>query len=106
MDSPAALRTWSKDELIALVATEVATTATARSKYTAARARCETAEAEVDKLHLLIKQLQRTFYGRRTERLDRDQLQIALEDVFLAPAWGVAASLAVDLEARLSGRFL
>ena len=60
MDSPAALRTKSKDELIALVVTGA---------------------AEVDKLHLLIKQLQRTLYGRRAERLDPDQLQLALEEV-------------------------
>ena len=60
MDSLAALRTKNKDELVALVVAGV---------------------AEVDKLHLLIKQLQRALYGRRAERLDPDQLQFALEDV-------------------------
>ena len=81
MDSHAALQDKSKDELIALLLAREAATAEIQSKYATAQVRCETAEAEVDKLHLLIKQLQRALYGRRSERLDADQLQLGLEDV-------------------------
>src|SRR5439155_8726468 len=47
---------------------------TAQSKY-------EVAQAEIEKLRLLIRQLQRGRFGRRSERLDPDQLQLALEDL-------------------------
>ncbi len=57
MDQPATLKTKSKDELIARVVAGA---------------------AEIDKLHLLIKQLQRALYGRRAERLDPDQPQLSL----------------------------
>ena len=57
MDQPAALRTKTKDELVALLVAGAAATAEIRSNYETAQVRCRTAEAEVDKLHLLIKQL-------------------------------------------------
>src|SRR3954467_14127365 len=41
----------------------------------------EAAQAEVEKLRLLIQQLQRSQFGRRSERLDPDQLQLGLEDL-------------------------
>src|SRR3954469_8844624 len=41
----------------------------------------EAAQAEVEKLRLLIRQLQRGQFGRRSERLDPDQLQLGLEDL-------------------------
>jgi transposase len=34
-----------------------------------------------DQLRHLLKQLQRAQFGRRSERLDRDQMQLALEDI-------------------------
>ena len=37
-------------------------------------------DAEIDKLHLLIKRLLRQQFGRRSEQLSADQLQLALED--------------------------
>src|SRR5689334_20108710 len=38
-------------------------------------------QAEVEKLRLLIRQLQRGRFGRRSEKLDPDQLQLGLEDL-------------------------
>ena len=38
-------------------------------------------DAEIDKLHLLIKRLLRQQFGRRSEQLSTDQLQLALEDL-------------------------
>jgi transposase len=36
---------------------------------------------EIERLQLIIRQLQRAQYGRRSERLDPDQLALGLEDV-------------------------
>src|SRR5919199_1728024 len=41
----------------------------------------DTAQTEIEKLRLLIRQLQRGQFGRRSERLDPDQLQLGLEDL-------------------------
>src|SRR3712207_3723786 len=57
---------------------------TAQSKYDAA-------QAEIEKLRLLIRQLQRGQFGRRSERLDPDQLQLGLEDLEQAAAAAEAA---------------
>jgi transposase len=40
-----------------------------------------TKNAEIEKLHALIRQLQRSQFGRRSEQLDADQLQLGLEDL-------------------------
>ncbi len=39
------------------------------------------AQAEIDRLRSLVKTLQRSQFGRRSERLDQDQLQLGLEDL-------------------------
>jgi transposase len=39
------------------------------------------AQAEIERLHLIIKKLQRSQFGRRAERLDQDQMQLGLEDL-------------------------
>ena len=39
------------------------------------------AQAEIERLNLIIKKLQRSQFGRRAERLDGDQLQLGLEDL-------------------------
>src|SRR5918993_5964960 len=57
---------------------------TAQSKY-------DTAQAEIEKLRLLIRQLQRGQFGRRSERLDPDQLQLGLEDLEQTAAAAEAA---------------
>ena len=45
------------------------------------REKHDAAQAEIEKLRLLIRQLQRGRFGRRSERLDPDQLQLGLEDL-------------------------
>ena len=54
---------------------------TVRAACSVARSECDAAQAEIEKLKLLIQQLQRGQFGRRSERLDPDQLQLALEDL-------------------------
>jgi transposase len=49
------------------------------------------AQAEIEKLRLLIRQLQRGQFGRRSEKLDPDQLQLGLEDLEQAAAAAEAA---------------
>jgi transposase len=39
------------------------------------------AQAEIERLNLIIKKLQRSQFGRRAERLEDDQLQLGLEDL-------------------------
>jgi transposase len=41
----------------------------------------ERRDGEIDRLQLIIRQLQRAQYGRRSERLDSDQLALGLEDL-------------------------
>src|SRR3954470_13880768 len=41
----------------------------------------DAAQTEIEKLRLLIRQLQRGRFGRRSEKLDPDQLQLGLEDL-------------------------
>src|SRR3954462_7123485 len=41
----------------------------------------DAAQVEIEKLRLLIRQLQRGQFGRRSEKLDPDQLQLGLEDL-------------------------
>src|SRR5579863_5409468 len=41
----------------------------------------EQRDGEIEKLRLIIRQLQRGQFGRRSERLDPDQLQFGLEDL-------------------------
>jgi transposase len=41
----------------------------------------DAAQAEIEKLRLLIRQLRRRQFGRRSERLDPDQLRLGLEDL-------------------------
>src|SRR5919205_2563505 len=51
----------------------------------------DAAQAEIEKLRLLIRQLQRGQFGRRSEKLDPDQLQLGLEDLEQAAAAAEAA---------------
>ena len=50
------------------------------------------AQAEIDRLRSIVKTLQRHQFGRRSERLDNDQLQLGLEDLD-ADIAGVEATL-------------
>src|SRR5689334_8434830 len=60
----------------------------------------DVAQAGIEKLRLLIRQLQRNRFGRRSERLDPDQLQLGLEDLEQAVA---AAEAAQEEAATRSG---
>src|SRR5687768_12357901 len=55
------------------------------------REKHDVAQAEIEKLRLLIRQLQRGQFGRRSERLDPDQLQLGLEDLEQTAAAAEAA---------------
>ena len=43
--------------------------------------RQKTELAELEQLKLLLRQMKRAMFGRRSERLDPDQMQLALEDI-------------------------
>jgi transposase len=60
------------------------------------RAEAEAHQAEIEKLRFLLKQLQRAMYGRRSEKLDPDQLQLGLEDIEQSIAMAEAAAEAVQ----------
>src|ERR687890_366050 len=72
----------------------------ARTERDLIRERHDAAQAEVEKLRLLIRQLQRGRFGRRSERLDPDQLQLGLEDLEQTAAAAEAAQ--EELAARNS----
>src|SRR4051812_2614103 len=64
------------------------------------REKHDAAQAEIEKLRLLIRQLQRGQFGRRSERLGPDQLQLGLEDLEQTAA---AAEAAKEEAAARSG---
>src|SRR4051794_30272565 len=68
-------------ELTDVVAQQNATIAALRIERDTIRSEHEAAQAEIEKLRLLIRQLQRNRFGRRSEQLDPDQLQLGLEDL-------------------------
>jgi transposase len=55
---------------------------------------------QFDKLHLLIKRLLRQQFGRRSEQLSADQLQLALEDLEQTAAANEAARGAAENKQR------
>ncbi|MDA9504674.1 transposase, partial [Bradyrhizobium sp. CCBAU 11386] len=62
--------------------------AAARAERDAAIAKCDAAIVErdqalsqMDRLQHLLRQLQRAQFGRRSEKLDPEQLQLAIEDI-------------------------
>ena len=60
------------------------------------REKRDAAQAEVEKLRLLIRQLQRGRFGRRSEKLDPDQLRLGLEDLEQTAAAAEAAEEAAS----------
>ena len=82
------LKQLSKNELIALlvgVSRETSSLQTERDTYKSERddykAKLEHSYAERDRLRAIIVKLERHQFGRRSERLSPDQLQLALEDL-------------------------
>src|SRR3954451_15155476 len=53
----------------------------ARTERDLPREERDAPKAEIERLRLLIRQLQRRQFGRRSEKLDPDQLQLGLEDL-------------------------
>src|ERR1700694_4387410 len=51
------------------------------SERDAAIEECRRVTEQNDQLHHLLRQLQRAQFGRRSERLDHEQMQLALEDI-------------------------
>src|SRR5690242_6921469 len=87
-------------ELTEVVDQQNATIAVLRIERDIVRSEHEAAQAEIEKLRLLIRQLQRNRFGRRSEKLDPDQLQLGLEDLEQTAAAAEAAQAAA---ARSSG---
>jgi transposase len=63
----------------------------ARAERDAAIAERDQALSQIDRLRHLLRQLQRAQFGRRSERLDPDQLLLAIEDIEQAIAADEAA---------------
>src|SRR5436305_4111710 len=87
-------------ELTDVVAQQNATIAALRIERDTVRSEHGAAQAEIEKLRLLIRQLQRNRFGRRSERLEPDQLQLGLEDLEQTVA---AAEAAQEEAAARSG---
>jgi transposase len=77
------------DALYALVAA-------ARAERDAALVERDQALSQIDRLRHLLRQLQRAQFGRRSEKLDPEQLQLALEDIEQALAANEAAADRTD----------
>src|SRR5271169_1895658 len=67
--------------VMAFLEDQTSTVERLRAERDSLRAERDTAAAEIDKLRLMIRQLLRAQYGRRSETLDPDQLQLGLEEV-------------------------
>ena len=78
-------------ELAEVIAQQNASIAALRIERDAAQFGHDAAQAEIEKLRLLIRQLQRGQFGRRSEKLDPDQLQLGLEDLEQTAAAAEAA---------------
>jgi transposase len=68
----------------------------------------EQRDGEIEKLRLIIRQLQRSQFGRRSERLDPDQLQFGLEeldaDIARAEAKAPEPSVRTDADDEVRSR--
>src|SRR3954466_7950068 len=73
-------------QMAEVVARQNASLTSLQAKHDTVLAERDAAQAEIEKLRLLIRQLQRGRVGRRSERLDPDQLQLGLEDLEQAVA--------------------
>jgi transposase len=74
-----------------VIAQQNASITALRIERDTAQSEQEAAQAEIEKLRLLIRQLQRGQFGRRSERLDPEQLQLGLEDLEQTAAAAEAA---------------
>jgi hypothetical protein len=68
------------------------------SERDAAIEECRRIREQNDRLHHLLRQLQRAQFGRRSEQLDREQRQLALEDIETSLASQVLRSQGIAIE--------
>ena len=87
-------------QMAEVITQQNASLASLQDEHDAVLAERDAAQAEIEKLRLLIRQLQRGQFGRRSERLDADQLQLGLEDPEQTAA---AAEAAQEAASRSSG---
>lgn len=73
-------------QMTEVIARQNAALVSLQAQHDTVLAERDAAQAEIEKLRLLIRQLQRGQFGRRSERLDPDQLQLGLEDLEQATA--------------------
>src|SRR5215204_3517364 len=85
-----------------VVAQQNASLASLQTERDTAFAERDAAQAEIEKLRLLIRQLQRGRFGRRSEKLDPDQLQLGLEDLEQTAAAAEAAQEATSASSGIS----
>src|SRR3954465_5693293 len=90
-------------ELTDVVAQQNATIAALRTEPDTVRPEHQAAQGEIEKLRLLIRQLQRGRFGRRSEKLEPDQLQLGLEDEDLEQALLAAEAAQEEVAARSGG---
>jgi transposase len=83
-------------QMAEVIAQQNASIVSLQTERDAAQSKYEVAQAEIEKLRLLIRQLQRGRFGRRSERLDPDQLQLGLEDLEQTAAAAEAAQEAAS----------
>jgi transposase len=81
------------EQLTKVIAQQNATVAALRIELDAVQSKYDAAQTEIEKLRLLIRQLQRGQFGRRSEKLDPDQLQLGLEDLEQTVAAAEAAQV-------------
>ncbi len=68
-------------QMAEVIARQNASLVSLQAKHDTVLAERDAAQAEIEKLRLLIRQLHRGQIGRRSEKLDPDQLQLSLEDL-------------------------
>src|SRR5215218_7084324 len=78
-------------QMTEVIVQQNAALASLQAECDTALAERDTAQAEIEKLRLLIRRLQRGRFGRRSEKLDPDQLQLGLEDLEQTAAAAEAA---------------
>ena len=83
-------------QMTEVVAQQSASLVSLQAEHDIVLAERDAAQAEIEKLRLLIRQLQRGQFGRRSEKLDPDQLQLGLEDLEQAAAAADAAQEAAS----------
>src|SRR5918997_815936 len=78
-------------QMAEVIAQQNASLVSLQAEHDTVLAERDAAQAEIERLRLLIRQLRRGRFGRRSEKLDPDQLQLGLEDLEQTAAAAEAA---------------